>query len=345
MTGGGAGSSAAALMGSACPGCRVRHLWQTRQQPGGVQVGARSRRLPGSLCEAGLQGSKHGPLLQTRARRQRRQQGACSAGPLLRTTTSAGTPDLPPPLARPHLQGPGTATSRQMRYSSVSATCPQSTIPGAVMQEICFASSCAKIHGSKSALSAQAQAGGARGPAWSRFSELFLALLHLVVDPAACHLSLDLQVAYPSHPKAPASHACLALLRASGSRSSALRELAGPQNSHADADWDVWIRDDGWHGDAGGSRSSSGRIPGQHVGAQVCGPGRGSSERRLLARGRARSHPRHPCDLPAGPPAAAPCSGRSAPARRTWPGRTFLRLSAEDACTGINRFLEKPCMA
>ena len=40
----------------------------------------------------------------------------------------------------------------------------------------------------------QAEAGGARGPAWSRFGELFLALLHLMLDRAACLLSLDIQV-------------------------------------------------------------------------------------------------------------------------------------------------------
>ena len=41
----------------------------------------------------------------------------------------------------------------------------------------------------------QGQTGGARGTAWSRIAELFLALLNLMLDPAACHLSLDLQVA------------------------------------------------------------------------------------------------------------------------------------------------------
>ncbi len=50
----------------------------------------------------------------------------------------------------------------------------------------------------------QAEAGGARGPAWSRFGELFLALLHLMLDPAACLLSLDIQV-IPSHKHLPTS--------------------------------------------------------------------------------------------------------------------------------------------
>ena len=43
----------------------------------------------------------------------------------------------------------------------------------------------------------QSEAGGARGSAWSRVGDLFLALLHLSLDPAACLLSLDLQVLSP----------------------------------------------------------------------------------------------------------------------------------------------------
>lgn len=104
-----------------------------------------------------------------------------------------------------------------MKYSRMSMIWPECILPEAVIRYIPFASSCAKIHDVKNAVSAQAQAGGARGPAWSRFGELFLALLHLMVDPAACHLSLDLQVAYPSQQGVPESSAWLAFfLRASG---------------------------------------------------------------------------------------------------------------------------------
>ena len=47
--------------------------------------------------------------------------------------------------------------------------------------------------------SVQAQAGGAGGSAWARLPELLLALLHLMLDPAACHLTLDLQVPFDPH--------------------------------------------------------------------------------------------------------------------------------------------------
>ena len=41
--------------------------------------------------------------------------------------------------------------------------------------------------------------GGAGGSAWARLPELSLALLHLMLDPAACRLTLDLQVSFDPH--------------------------------------------------------------------------------------------------------------------------------------------------
>ena len=59
-----------------------------------------------------------------------------------------------------------------------------------------------------SGIAVQAEAGGASGPAWSRLGELLLALLHLTLDPAACHLSLDLQVGPDTSSSCPMSRMC-----------------------------------------------------------------------------------------------------------------------------------------